>query len=155
MPVLEHMQGMALLAATSLVPALSPRDGATPTVGQLTLLYCALYVVALGTGGIKPNVSAFGADQFDDKSRVERREKQSFFNWFYFSINVGSLIACTVIVWIQARPRLPQSRVPGSLVSCSPMQYPVYSQPGRPPAQPTLRKQHFEWLRVSGLRSAL
>lgn len=106
--MLGHMQGMALLAATSLVPALSPQDGATPTIGQLTLLYCALYVVALGTGGIKPNVSAFGADQFDDKSRVERREKQSFFNWFYFSINVGSLIACTVIVWIQVRPRPPK-----------------------------------------------
>lgn len=98
------MQGMALLALTALVPQLSPHDGAAPTVGQLALLYSALYVVALGTGGIKPNVSAFGADQFDDKSREERREKQSFFNWFYFSINVGSLIACTVIVWIQVRP---------------------------------------------------
>eukprot|EP00892_Ulva_mutabilis_P001566 jgi/Ulvmu1/1140/UM107_0014.1 len=95
--------GMALLASSALVPGLSPLGGAVPTVPQLAVLYTALYVVALGTGGIKPNVSAFGADQFDDKSRAERREKQSFFNWFYFSINVGSLIACTVIVWIQGR----------------------------------------------------
>lgn len=31
----------------------------------------------------------------------DRREKESFFNWFYLAINVGSLIACTVIVYIQ------------------------------------------------------
>jgi dipeptide/tripeptide permease len=59
--------------------------------------------VAVGTGGIKPNVSAFGADQFDDNNRKERKEKQSFFNWFYLVINVGSLVACTVIIWIQVR----------------------------------------------------
>ena len=92
---------MALLATTALVPSLSPQGGAEPTVPQLAVLYTSLYVVALGTGGIKPNVSAFGADQFDDKSHADRREKQSFFNYFYLSINVGSLIACTVIVWIQ------------------------------------------------------
>ena len=32
------------------------------------LFFTALYIVALGTGGIKPNVSTFGADQFDDVS---------------------------------------------------------------------------------------
>ena len=31
----------------------------------------------------------------------DRREKESFFNWFYLAINVGSFIACTVIVFIQ------------------------------------------------------
>lgn len=68
---------------------------------QFALMYGALYTIAVGTGGIKPNVSSFGADQFDDSNREERKQKQSFFNWFYFSINVGSLIAVTVIVKIQ------------------------------------------------------
>lgn len=31
----------------------------------------------------------------------DKREKESFFNWFYLAINVGSLIACTGIVYVQ------------------------------------------------------
>ena len=88
------------MAASAIVPGLKPLDGKASTI-QLGFFYIALYVVAFGTGGIKPNVSAFGADQFDDKVKQDRVDKQSFFNWFYFFINVGSLIACTVIVWIQ------------------------------------------------------
>lgn len=52
----------------------------------------------LGTGGIKPNVVTFGADQFSDlDASPEEIEalKQTFFNWFYFSINLGSAISYT------------------------------------------------------------
>lgn len=56
---------------------------------QKGALVGALAVIALGTGGIKPNVSAFGADQFDEKDPQDKREKESFFNWFYLAINIG------------------------------------------------------------------
>ena len=40
--------------------------------------------VHAGTGGIKPCVSSFGADQFDEER--EAKEKSSFFNWFYWMV---------------------------------------------------------------------
>uniref|UniRef100_A0A0E0B9M2 Major facilitator superfamily (MFS) profile domain-containing protein n=1 Tax=Oryza glumipatula TaxID=40148 RepID=A0A0E0B9M2_9ORYZ len=49
-------------------------------ISRLTV-YLGLYLFALGTGGIKPNIPAFGADQFDDANPVERVTKGSFFNW--------------------------------------------------------------------------
>lgn len=58
-------------------------------------------MIALGSGGIKPCVSSFGADQFDDTDPVERTKKGAFFNWFYFAINIGSLISGTVLIWVQ------------------------------------------------------
>ena len=58
-------------------------------------------MIALGTGGIKPCVSSFGADQFDETDEIEKKKKSSFFNWFYFSINIGALVASSVLVWIQ------------------------------------------------------
>ena len=58
----------------------------------------ALGMVAFGAGGIKANVSPFGADQV---KQYGERAVQSFFNWFYFFINIGSLIAFTVVVGVQ------------------------------------------------------
>lgn len=53
-----------------------------------------LVLIALGSGGIKPCVSAFGGDQFV----LPQQELQlaMFFSMFYFSINAGSLISTTV-----------------------------------------------------------
>jgi peptide/histidine transporter 3/4 len=85
-----YFWGMFLLVASAAAPTKS-----------LFALYAALYTIALGTGGIKANNSAFGADQFDDNNPRDCVEKRSFFNWFYFSINVGSLIAATAVVYVQ------------------------------------------------------
>jgi peptide/histidine transporter 3/4 len=66
---------------------------------QSAVFYAGLYLVALG-GAVSPVMASFGADQFgDDES--ERARQSSFFNWFYFSINVGSLVGGTVLVWVQ------------------------------------------------------
>ncbi|KAE9600845.1 hypothetical protein Lal_00011300 [Lupinus albus] len=99
-----YVIGMALLTFSAILPGLKPScdaDACHPTSGQTAACFIALYLIALGTGGIKPCVSSFGADQFDDNDDVERKKKSSFFNWFYFSINIGALIASSVLVWIQ------------------------------------------------------
>ncbi|CAL4956365.1 unnamed protein product [Urochloa decumbens] len=64
-------------------------------------VYLGLYLIAVGSGGIKPCTSALGADQFDGADPAERVNKGSFFNWFFFSINLGSLLSSTVLVWVQ------------------------------------------------------
>lgn len=98
--------GMALLTISASVPTLKPPCKASdvnchPTTSQTSVFFLSLYIIALGTGGIKPCVSSFGADQFDETDVIEKKKKSSFFNWFYFSINIGALIASSVLVWIQ------------------------------------------------------
>lgn len=95
---------MTLLTLSSSVTGLKPscnKDGCQATTSQAAVCFVALYLIALGTGGIKPCVSSFGADQFDETDETEKKKKSSFFNWFYLSINIGALIASSVLVWIQ------------------------------------------------------
>ncbi|KAG1657319.1 hypothetical protein FOA52_008047 [Chlamydomonas sp. UWO 241] len=97
-----YLVGICLLVASSYPPLGSvPGPGQTPDWWDYTVLCTALGVIALGTGGIKPNVSSFGADQFNPANPQDAKEKESFFNYFYMTINVGSLIACTAVVYVQ------------------------------------------------------
>ncbi|KAG6523559.1 hypothetical protein ZIOFF_013420 [Zingiber officinale] len=97
-------QGLSLLTLTASVRGLEPRchgGVCDASRSQTAAVFAALYLIALGTGGIKPCVSSFGADQFDESDASEKKRKTSFFNWFYFSINIGSLVASSVLVWVQ------------------------------------------------------
>ncbi|OVA10972.1 Proton-dependent oligopeptide transporter family [Macleaya cordata] len=101
-----YFVGMAMLTLSASVPALKPPScvgTVCPTANpeQFGIFFFGLYLIALGTGGIKPCVSSFGADQFDDTDPSERVRKGSFFNWFYFSINIGALISSSFLVWVQ------------------------------------------------------
>ncbi|KAL9241729.1 hypothetical protein vseg_015804 [Gypsophila vaccaria] len=103
---LIYIIGMCILTLSASVPAFKPPECVgsvcpTATQGQYALLFGGLYLIAVGTGGIKPCVSPLGADQFDDTDPYETVKKGSFFNWFYFSLSIGSLVASTFIVWIQ------------------------------------------------------
>ena len=71
-----------LLAAT-----LSPRGW----------LLAGLALVAIGSGGIKPCVSAHVGDQFGHSNRhlLER-----VFGWFYFAINLGSFFSTLLTPWL-------------------------------------------------------
>lgn len=96
-----YFVGMVLLTLTAAIPSLVPPKNHNASFGQLAAFYIAIYLIALGTGGIKPCVSSFGADQFDDNDANEKKNKSSFFNWFYFSINIGALISSSILVYIQ------------------------------------------------------
>lgn len=68
---------------------------------QMGILYLALYLIAVGTGGLKSSVSGFGTDQFDEKNEEEKTQMAYFFNRFFFFISLGTLMAVTVLVYIQ------------------------------------------------------
>ncbi|XP_017074942.1 peptide transporter family 1 isoform X2 [Drosophila eugracilis] len=69
--------------------------GAIPLMGMPTkaVTVVGLLLIAIGTGGIKPCVSAFGGDQFSLPDQTLQLAK--FFSLFYFAINAGSLISTT------------------------------------------------------------
>jgi POT family proton-dependent oligopeptide transporter len=65
-----------------------------PSLGFVSI---GLYVIALGSGGIKPCVSANVGDQFDS-SNAKLIPKA--FDMFYFSINAGSMISILLTPWL-------------------------------------------------------
>ena len=68
---------------------------------QIIMFFCSLYLVALGQGGHKPCVQAFGADQFDEQHPKECKARSSFFNWWYFTMCGGCLLTLWVLNYIQ------------------------------------------------------
>ncbi|WVZ95020.1 hypothetical protein U9M48_040830 [Paspalum notatum var. saurae] len=102
--------GVTILTISTAAPGLRPpscaagNDGPTcerASGAQLGVLYLALYLTALGTGGLKSSVSGFGSDQFDEADAGEKTQMMRFFNWFFFFISLGSLLAVTVLVYVQ------------------------------------------------------
>ncbi|MQM16664.1 hypothetical protein Taro_049620 [Colocasia esculenta] len=100
--------GVTILTISTAVPGLRPphcvpsSSACIPASGgQLAVLYLALYLTALGTGGLKSSVSGFGSDQFDEADSSEKKSMMRFFNWFFFLISLGSLLAVTVLVYVQ------------------------------------------------------
>ncbi|CAA2957447.1 protein NRT1/ PTR FAMILY 5.1-like [Olea europaea var. sylvestris] len=102
---LIYVIGMVLLTMAVSVKVLKPTcangvcNKATPS--QIAFFYTSLYTIAVGAGGTKPNISTFGADQFDDFNPREKKLKVSFFNWWMFSSFTGALFATLGLVYIQ------------------------------------------------------
>lgn len=75
-----YAAGEILLTLTSMYPL-----GAPSPIGPLI----GLLMIGIGTGGIKPCVSAFGGNQFKSS---QKEYLANFFSLFYLSINIGSTI---------------------------------------------------------------
>ncbi|CAD6333829.1 unnamed protein product [Miscanthus lutarioriparius] len=78
----------------------------------LALLYLSLLCTSLGSGGIRPCVVAFGADQFEQQkqqqdssaaeaAKAEAERKRRYFNLYFFTMGFAVLLALTVVVYIQ------------------------------------------------------
>ncbi|XP_051128823.1 protein NRT1/ PTR FAMILY 4.5 isoform X2 [Andrographis paniculata] len=103
--------GVGLLGLQAHLPSLKPPPlcgGADPNSGcepvggaNAAFLFTALYLVALGSGGVKAALPAHGADQFDENDPIEATQKSSYFNWILVSAMIGNLIGVTAIVYIQ------------------------------------------------------
>ncbi|KAK1571003.1 hypothetical protein Q3G72_010335 [Acer saccharum] len=70
---------------------------------QMVYLYTVLYITGFGAAGIRPCVSSFGADQFDERSKDYKTHLDRFFNFFYLSVTIGAIVAFTLVVYIQIK----------------------------------------------------
>ncbi|XP_068318928.1 protein NRT1/ PTR FAMILY 5.6-like [Pyrus communis] len=99
-----YLMGLILLCMSWFLPSLRPCDTKTchePRKIHEVVFFLAIYLVSIGTGGHKPALESFGADQFDDDHREERKQKMSFFNWWNFGLCCGLLLGVTVVVYVQ------------------------------------------------------
>ncbi|TVU18844.1 hypothetical protein EJB05_34959 [Eragrostis curvula] len=92
-----------LFILTAAMPSLRPPPYAAPftacqhgTPGQLAVLYGAVCLLAIGTGGTRFNIATMGAEQFDTV-----QEQESFFNWYFVFLGTSYLLGSTVIVYLQ------------------------------------------------------
>ncbi|EOA34799.1 hypothetical protein CARUB_v10022376mg [Capsella rubella] len=90
--------GLIVLSFQAHNPNLQPEGDNTPSTLQSTVLSTGVYAIAFGTGGTRPSLLAHGGDQFDSR---HQRLISKFFNWYYFSICSGWLMAVTVMAWIK------------------------------------------------------
>jgi peptide/histidine transporter 3/4 len=83
---------------TSLKPC-STKTCPEPRKPHQVVFFLALYCISMGTGGHKPCLESFGADQFDEEHVEERKKKMYFFNWWNFVVCFAFLLGATVIVY--------------------------------------------------------
>jgi len=81
--VVLYIIGLGMVTAASYPSILS----------EPLILIGLLVFISLGAGGIKSNVVTLGGDQFSDNDPSQVRQRNQFFNYFYWAINFGALIA--------------------------------------------------------------
>ncbi|KAL6609974.1 hypothetical protein ACP70R_039943 [Stipagrostis hirtigluma subsp. patula] len=106
-----YQLGMVCLTLSAALPSLRPppcakhaADCQRASSTQIAVLYLSLLCTSIGTGGTRPCVMAFGADQLELDAhgrRGAKRPKWDFFNLYFFGIELAKLTAVTAVVYIQ------------------------------------------------------
>lgn len=104
------MQSLLFVTMAVTIPSLKPPTCTPPmelrlcpraSRFQVGFFYFALYLMALGAGGIKACVSTFAGDQFDEGDEKESMKKKSFPNWWFVSISFGTMLSVSILVYVQ------------------------------------------------------
>ncbi|XP_010425996.1 PREDICTED: protein NRT1/ PTR FAMILY 2.3-like [Camelina sativa] len=95
--------GILLLTLIASLDWLRPRPCETgsilcesPSKLQLGILYTALVLLTIGSGGTRFTLASAGANQYK-----KLKDKGSFFNWYFLTLYVGAIISATAIVYTQ------------------------------------------------------
>ncbi|XP_049403385.1 protein NRT1/ PTR FAMILY 1.2-like isoform X2 [Solanum stenotomum] len=101
--------GMIILWLTAMIPQLKSSpcsqiqhvcNGVTAL--QLAVLFSSFVFMSIGAGFVRPCSIIFGADQLENKKNPNnQRILESYFNWYYASSGISTILAVTVIVYIQ------------------------------------------------------
>ncbi|WJX83593.1 hypothetical protein P8452_66245 [Trifolium repens] len=99
--------GLITITTSAIVPHFHPPPCPTqmqcqePKSTHLWILYLALFLTSLGSGGIRSCVVPFSGDQFDMTKKGVESRKWNLFNWYFFCTGLASLSALTIVVYIQ------------------------------------------------------
>jgi dipeptide/tripeptide permease len=80
-------QSIMILSLIYLLGTLMLVFSSIPT-NNMCILLLSLFLIAVGSGGLKPCIAAFGGDQFEDEVAIH-----SFFKYFYYAIYIGSTMS--------------------------------------------------------------
>ncbi|CAI9117177.1 OLC1v1018523C1 [Oldenlandia corymbosa var. corymbosa] len=109
---LIELSGFVVLAVQAHFPGLQPPkcrmdmedDDCVEASGyRAWIFFTGLYLVALGSGCLKPNIISHGADQFSGGSNHQKKKVSTYFNCAYFAFCSGELVALTLLVYVQTR----------------------------------------------------
>ncbi|KAJ6803618.1 putative protein NRT1/ PTR FAMILY 2.3 [Iris pallida] len=90
-----------LFVLTSAKPSLSSQSSSlglsgAPTGGQFSVLYFAIFLLAVAAGGSRLSSATFGASQVDTSEG-----QASFFNWFSMTSYTALIVGMTAIVYVE------------------------------------------------------
>ncbi|KAF8750226.1 hypothetical protein HU200_012481 [Digitaria exilis] len=95
-----YLLGMVFVTISAFLPTAAVLGGSS-VFGAQTIAFIGLYLVAIGSGGVRSSLLPFGAEQFHDDNATDRENKGSFFSWFYLCVDFGPIVSGLFIVWIQ------------------------------------------------------
>ncbi|XP_068644852.1 protein NRT1/ PTR FAMILY 5.6-like [Aristolochia californica] len=99
-----YLLGLGLLTLSQFVPSLkSCEEDQCPRPRKVheIMFFVAMYMISVGTGGHKPSLESFGADQFDAAHPEERKKRMSYFNWWSFGLCSGLVLGVTAVAYVQ------------------------------------------------------